>query len=84
VHTGKDSLTVQKPETFLDTVVLEEDLYPRKLTFDFRQEGCYKENKVRYCTVRKVLSYQAKTFAYKDLTTVTYPTYTGKLDDCIG
>ena len=84
VQTGKDSLVVRKPDVFADTVVLQDDLYAGKLQFDYRLDKYYKENKVRYCKIRKVLSYQTKTFAYKDLTTLTYPVYTGRLDGCIG
>lgn len=85
VSTGSDSLVVRRPGTFLDTIVLEDDIYERRLPFDYRQGKCYKgENKVRYCRIRKVLSYDVTTFAYKDLTTITYRVYTGRMDGCAG
>lgn len=81
--TGRDSLTVRRPGTFLDTLVLENDIYDKKLSFDYRTGKCFKENKVRYCNIRKVLSYETKSFAYRDLTFVTYSVYAGKMSGCI-
>lgn len=81
--TGRDSLTVRRPSTFLDTIVLENDLYENKSSFEYLTEKCFKENKVRYCKLRKILSYEVKSFAYQDLTSITYSVYTGRLDGCI-
>lgn len=83
LSTGRDSLIVRRPGTFLDTIVLENDLYQNKPSFEYLMEKCYRENKVRYCKLRKILSYEVKSFAYRDLTSVTYSVYTGRLDGCI-
>jgi len=77
----KDSIVVRKPSTFKDTIVAGAYLYPRP--FDLQIGKTIRENGVRYYEIKKILSYEQKSFAYKDITSMTYIVNKRRLDGCI-
>jgi hypothetical protein len=79
IHT--DSIVLRKPSTFKDSMVKSADVYT--LPADYLIGKSIKENNMRYYEVKKILSFENKSFSYKDITTMTYVIYNGRMDGCI-
>jgi len=78
---NQDSIIIKRPLEYYDTSIL---VYGNANNFSFEHtnEKYFKENGKRYVRLIKVDKDEYKSFAYKDITSFTYPTYTGKGDGC--
>jgi len=78
---GVDSFIIRKPILIIDSLVPRTaESYPEGFEYGKR----LKINGVKYTRIYKVISYDYRSFAYKDIRRLKYPTYTGTSSGCMG
>lgn len=77
----KDSFQVKRALKIADSIVLRNiGRYPE----GYRYRSDFKKDGIKYTRLMKVLEYQYRVFAFKDVRKLQYPTYSGNGSGCIG
>ena len=81
---SKDSIVLRKPDSLIRRSVNYQLIYENKLPYEYRMKKYFKRDGELFCEIEEIVNYQYKSFAYKDILSLTYPLYMGKGNGCIG
>ncbi len=91
VEAGKDSVKLRRPLKYADTSIRWSNRHDRHsdsgvslANLHYTHFKQYKSRGIWYDLFVRVDQYEYKSFAYKDIRTLEYPTYHGSGDGCVG